>query len=98
MREVEINAEIVAELGSKLERCIDRYGEKHPDMKIQDALSALMHVIAYFVGTTACPGCREDLVANVMHFLPDMLDRTLARAAEMEPDADGAAEPAGHLH
>jgi hypothetical protein len=98
MHEVTINAEIVCELGSKLERCIDRYGAKHSHMKVQDALSALIHVIGYLVGRTTCPTCREDLAGNVMHFLPDLLDRTLARAAEMDADADDAAEHASHLH
>jgi hypothetical protein len=98
MPEVDIDREIVCELGTELARYIELYGKKHRELKVQEALSALMHAMAYLVGTTASRIGREDLVANVKRLLPNLLDRTLKARAEMEAEAGNLAESAAHLH
>jgi hypothetical protein len=98
MNEVEINSETVASLGTELARYIEKYGAKHRDLKVEEALSALMHTVAYLVGTTASRTGRENLVANVKRLLPDLLDRTLKATAEVEAEVENMAEPAVHVH
>ena len=96
MPEVDVDRETVCTLSTELAQYIERYGKKHRELKVQEALSALMHTMAYLVGTTASRTAREDLVANLKRLLPDLLDRTL-KAAEIEAEGENVAEPA-HLH
>ncbi len=55
-----------------------------------------MQAVSYLIGTTDSRTDREALIANIKRLLPDLLDRTLARAAEMEAKKENAAEPAVH--
>jgi hypothetical protein len=98
MHEVEINSETVCRLSTEIAQHIERHGKKRHELKVQEALAALMHTMAYLVGTTASRISREDLVANVKRLLPDLLDRTLKATAEIEAEADDLAEPASRIH
>jgi hypothetical protein len=98
MHKVEINEETVAKLTIELTRHIESYGATHRELIVQEALSAAMHVISYLIATTASRTDREDLVANIKRMLPDVLQRSLARGAEMEASANHAAQEIRHVH
>ena len=97
MPEIDIDRDTAGKLGTEIVEYVNKYGTKHPELKTGDVMMALMQAMMFAVATITSRAGRENAAMDVKRILPDMIDRALARAAEIEAEGGDVAEPAA-LH